>query len=72
MPKINRSSNTYVPLPSEFQTKSLTNARLQFSLNVTIPAGWESYFEKVLKDLHKDISKSFDKAVRKKIEKESK
>lgn len=69
MPKINRSDTFWVGLPEELGTKTIPDAKLQISLNVTAPKGFEKVSQKIITDIMSDAKNTFKKRIKKEIDK---
>lgn len=69
MPKINRSQTTYVKLPEMLQTSTLSEAKIQASLNITVPKELEKKAKKIMEDIHDEIAAEFKEAMKKAIRK---
>lgn len=71
MPKINRSDTFYVKLPESLATKTIPDAKLQISLNVTHPKGMEKVTQKVIIEVTDEARKIFKKKFKREIERMS-
>lgn len=69
MPRINRSDTFYVSLPGSWATKTLPDAKLQISLNVTYPKGLERATEKTIIRVMEEADNIFRKSFRKEMKK---
>lgn len=67
MPKINRSDVFYYGIPDDLTTKALSDAKLQVSLNVTVPKGFEKVAQKIIVEVMSDASYTFKQKMEKAV-----